>query len=403
MEHLVQKAEELRESDLSPKVCIGIATKESLVYPPSSDSSPNMSVDDRRKSMSGQEEKAEDIDAFFSRFSIDSERKETHERYDASPRAKKDIECNEKLIHSVSPEKVGEVKNVPKSDQHQQCIDRVVSQNEDVTEALKAKSAAERESKRRHQSGDRCNKLPKHLGLWKSPWQRHHVAHIGPDDIHPDSADGLSTVGSFSCLSDGKKRLCSLPRNKRVAGHAGYSKIDFYSLYEASVVQAKPEDIDQAPWEYRDVGQRFLSEKSVESRNWFGSFTLMRGNDRVPNAVCRPKSIEVSVTKIAEEGEWSEDWYTTWKSRRDNPNNLITFDQDDTVDMDEEKSRPDSPTQQQDDSSKEKKLVEIGGLCPVRVRCGDQRISRVHPDFTSSLRQSRWRQKFLAGSMFPTD
>ena len=35
-------------------------------------------------------------------------------------------------------------------------------------------------------------------------------------------------------------------------------------------MQVEDEDIDQAPWEYRDVGQRFLNEKSLESRNWFG-------------------------------------------------------------------------------------------------------------------------------------
>ena len=135
-----------------------------------------------------------------------------------------------------------------------------------------------------------------------------------------------------------------------------------------------------------------------------GSFEMERGNDRVPNPVCRPKSLEISVTRIPEPGEWSEDWYTTWKSRRDNPNNLMAFAQDETGRISEPLPGIDTTTAtvSRGRSRTVKKVVEIGSLCPVRVR-GGERVSRIHPDFTSSLRQSRWRKKYLKGYMFRSD
>lgn len=254
-------------------------------------------------------------------------------------------------------------------------------------------------------SRDGSNMLPKHLGVWKSPWYRN-------PHFHPDCDGGLrfgpaevSAAGRLPmCHYRAKHRHCVLPLAERAAGHTGYCNVDFYSLYEATLVQATDEDIDQAPWEYRDVGQRFLQEKSVESRNWFGMFELERGNDRTPNPVCRPKSLEVLVTKIPAPGEWSEDWFTTWKSRRDNPNNLIAFAQDESVEAKHSHSQAHGSGLFHDSPSLVRKVaVEIGSLCPVRVRGSEQRVSRIHPEFTSSLRRSRWRKKYLKGSLFPSD
>ena len=121
-----------------------------------------------------------------------------------------------------------------------------------------------------------------------------------------------------------------------------------------------------------------------------GSFEIKRGNDKVPNPVCRPKSGEVTVTRIAEEGEWSEDWFTTWKSRKDNPNNLAAFGQDETL-TETEMWHSDRKL-----TNRKKVVVEIGSLCPVRVKAGE-RVSRVHNDYTSSLRRSRWRKKYVTG------
>jgi hypothetical protein len=122
-----------------------------------------------------------------------------------------------------------------------------------------------------------------------------------------------------------------------------------------------------------------------------GSFDIKRGNDRVPYPVCRPKSVELIVTRIAEEGEWSEDWFTTWKSRKDNPNNLSAFDQEDNMTMTEMWNAP-----CEEQTSGKKIVVEIGSLFPVRIRAGE-RVSRVHEDYTSSLRRSRWRKKYVNG------
>ena len=116
-----------------------------------------------------------------------------------------------------------------------------------------------------------------------------------------------------------------------------------------------------------------------------GSFELKR-NDRVPNPVCRPSSLEISVTKIPADGEWGEDWFTTWKSRRDNPNNLVVFAQDEMRNQSEPKL---SYVKKVKKAVAEKVSVEIGMLCTVRLR-GGGRVSRVHPVFTISLWLSRW-------------
>jgi hypothetical protein len=47
-------------------------------------------------------------------------------------------------------------------------------------------------------------------------------------------------------------------------------------------------------------------------------------------------------------------------------------------------------------TNRKKVVVEIGSLCPVRVRAGE-RVSRVHNYYTSSLRRSRWRKKYVSG------
>jgi hypothetical protein len=59
--------------------------------------------------------------------------------------------------------------------------------------------------------------------------------------------------------------------DERVSGHAGYFDIDVNSIYESTSVGAVAHYLDPVPWEYRDVRQGFLHEKSlVFSRNWFG-------------------------------------------------------------------------------------------------------------------------------------
>ena len=258
-------------------------------------------------------------------------------------------------------------------------------------------------------------KNPKSDGIWKSPLQTERLSQRKLSRGGRNKP--INGVAAAAALTE-KRRLRGLkrthlkkPPQERTKAHSGYFDIDFYSLYESTTCHAEDEEIDKAPWEYRDVRQRFLSEKSLVERNWFGTFESERGNDRVPNPVVCPKSLQISVTKIPETGEWNEAYFTTWKSRRDNPNNLVTFTEADlpTISMNSsgtsststalaeshsyEKSVDTSDTTY--NSQKKPVLIEIGNL--VSVRFSGERVSKVHYDYTSSLRRSRWRKKYMRG------
>ena len=139
---------------------------------------------------------------------------------------------------------------------------------------------------------------------------------------------------------------------------------------------------------------------------------MSRGNDRVHHPVSRPKSFQMSVTRIPDEGEWNENWYTTWRSRKDNPNNLMAFaeleintpnyhpaDDIKSTSLVGQSTSGKSDLSRGHNAPKRKVNIEIGLLCPVRLKTGE-RISRVHPDFISSLRRSRWRKKYISGVQF---
>lgn len=398
LNHLVKKAEELREADLSPQVCINDAIKLSMEYTGTNVHSSGSHAKKREKvseSTSMNVDDMDDIDAFLSRFSIeDGELAECRHSQSTIHHNSVHIDIKENSSEPIALQsgdaQVKQLNAAGQGSSTSVCIEGFpLLGTIDPKEYRKLKLI--------QKSAEKKGNLPNHLGLWKSPWrQRNRLAHsIGLDSI-------IHSKSIITACDVSKQNKCLLPLQERVVGHSGYLNIDFYSLYEASVVRAKDEDIDRAPWEYRDVGQRFLHEKSLESRNWFGSFELKRGNDRVHNPVCVSKSVEVLVTRIPKPGEWSEDWYTTWKSRKDNPNNLVMFAQGEI--LVESEHEPFLPCERfaQSPLKSNKVMVEIGSLCPVRVR-GGERVSRIHPEFTSSLRQSRWRKKYLKRSMFPAD
>jgi len=52
-----------------------------------------------------------------------------------------------------------------------------------------------------------------------------------------------------------------------------------------------------------------------------------------------------------------------------------------------------------DDSTLEEEIPEVGTICTVRLALGE-RISRVHYNYTSSLRKSRWKKKYLPQGIF---
>jgi hypothetical protein len=116
------------------------------------------------------------------------------------------------------------------------------------------------------------NDLPGYLGYWKSPWERNRCRQgIVWGSGRKDGVSGVDAAARCARRSGSTmQRLCFLPEKERTKGHPGYRDIDFYSLYEATNVKVEDQEIDSVPWECREVRQRFLHEKSVESRNWFG-------------------------------------------------------------------------------------------------------------------------------------
>jgi len=114
--------------------------------------------------------------------------------------------------------------------------------------------------------------LPGYLGYWKSPWERNLSRQgIGWGSSRKDGINGVDAAARCARRSGStRQRHCFLPEKERTRGHPGYRDIDFYSLYEATNVKVEDQEIDSVPWECREVRQRFLHEKSVESRNWFG-------------------------------------------------------------------------------------------------------------------------------------
>ena len=83
-------------------------------------------------------------------------------------------------------------------------------------------------------------------------------------------------------------------------------------------------------------------------------------------------------TSLPDPGEWVEDWYTTWQSRKENPN---TLDHDMII----EKRHYEVP--------------EVGSINTVRLQIGES-VSRVHPYHTSYLRRSKWKRKYLTRGVF---
>ena len=200
-----------------------------------------------------------EVNAFISRFSIHSDEEPVH------------VECKERSQCKESAGKAGEKDMMmnERGELKSQGVRRV--RNNLINHRLRnnAKLATETTNENLHLSAEVDSYLPNHLGLWKSPWQKTKLPWDRKSDVTP--SDTIETIASSECSN--QRRFLNV--DHRLKGHSGYSNIDFYSLYEASLVKAQEEDIDQAPWECRDVGQRFLHEKSVESRNWFGKFLLL--------------------------------------------------------------------------------------------------------------------------------
>ena len=247
------------------------------------------------------------------------------------------------------------------------------------------------------------------------------------------------------------KQQWRLAYKERTKDHPGYSMVDVFSLYDASIVIGERHPYDDEPWEYRDVKQRFLHEQSISmSRNWFGAVLRKRGNDRYREPVANPKSMEMPMENLPGEGEWLEEWYTTWQQRHNETKKKSKAGQDAGFDSDSEDSdgsetcntytvytegettRGDDDTEtysrsvytgvsgsvytsrrsqrsrytrrsqgyEEDDDSWEEDPPECGTFQNVKQKIGE-RLSLVRYEHLSSLRQSRWRKRYFPRGTFP--
>lgn len=267
---------------------------------------------------------------------------------------------------------------------------------------------------------------------WQSPWDRRWVRESDNEEEARGSPVN-TTITGVSAAHDlanwrpgyGRRRRLPIPKHwqttykARTQGHSGYFDIDVHSLYDTSVVVGDMHLHDADPWEHRDVKQRFLQEQSISfSRNWFGSLTRVRGNDKYREPVARPTSMEMPMDSIPDQ-DWSEDWYTTWQARRERPrkhdddaSSIASSECDDGtyysesiytegssytgryIDQAPGATHSDVFDESWDDPP------ECGTFSNVRQKIGE-RVSRVHPDHVSVLRHSRWRRRYFPRGTFP--
>ena len=278
--------------------------------------------------------------------------------------------------------------------------------------------------------------------FWSSPWDKRYVSRKGkalkPKPTAGGNADGTMTVippvGGVSSVNiwlrpDTRKsargKQLRLPVSQRwkksvedrTADHSGYLDIQIHSFKSSLNTSDEVHRLDSVIWEERKTQQMFL-ESSLLNMNWFGKwlfwlrfftstlkdlvshFILIilnlllgdivdsRGNIRYHEPICHPKSMEMPMASMPEPGEWTEDWYTTWQSRKDNPNTLFLHERDEN----------------ENDASNSRGRVwetpEVGTICSVRLKIGEN-VSRIHYEHSSSIRRSKWRRKYFPRGAFP--
>ncbi|KAG7337357.1 hypothetical protein IV203_000006 [Nitzschia inconspicua] len=255
-------------------------------------------------------------------------------------------------------------------------------------------------------------------GWEEATWLSPRSAGKGPVGI-----DGVTAVEGLTNFMFNKdsfvfaRRNWSLSYKQRTKEHSGYFDVHVNSLLESATFGEGHWPKDDTPWELRYVRQRFLHERSLSfSRNWFGTLEMVNGNDKIKAPVCKPKSMEMPMENIPEDGQWDVEWYTTWSARKNMPKpppatatiTTATEGEDTTYESEygseesseETGSYTDTSTDIEDDDGEWEDAPECGTLVNVKQKIGE-RITRVHPDYTSSLRRSRWRKKYFPKGSFP--
>ena len=239
------------------------------------------------------------------------------------------------------------------------------------------------------------------------------------------------------------RKYCKLSRKRRLKSHTGYSNVDVFSLREAAMTSGKlsktmnemaweelqnvkqrflndslqesvtnekeNKSIDETPWELRNVRQGFLHERSLTfSRNWFGDLVETTGNDKIKAPVCKPKSMEMPMRNIRDRGDWTPEWYTTWGGRKQRERRpSLDSSVDSLSDSYTERRHNDDDTRGSYSSGESsysdedwEDAPECGTLVNTKLKIGEP-VSRVHPDYTSSLLKSRWRNKYFPIGALP--
>ena len=236
-------------------------------------------------------------------------------------------------------------------------------------------------------------------------------AHLSRPGIHSLTASRDISNFMFNRRSFPlSRKYCKLSYIRREKSHAGYFDVDVYSLQESAACGKENMFKDETPWELRHVRQRFLHERSLTfSRNWFGDIVKTRGNDKIKAPVCKPKSMEMPMRNVPDPGDWTPEWYTTWGgrkflSRRPSLDGSVDSGADshtekDHYDTDSLRSYSSADSTYEEDEDLED-APECGTFVNTKLKIGEH-VTRVHPDYTSSLRKSRWRKKYFPIGTFP--
>lgn len=138
-----------------------------------------------------------------------------------------------------------------------------------------------------------------------------------------------------------------------------------------------------------------------------GTIHVERVNKRIADPVSQPRSVMMEVITYPE--KWDIDWFTTWYTKKHNPN------------KDEEKKKERARKRAKRSKKKKKRsrrsrrrdydeieevtevpeIPEIGNIYTLRFR--GEKASLVHLSFVSYLSQSRWKQKYFPNGIFSSD
>ena len=255
-------------------------------------------------------------------------------------------------------------------------------------------------------------------GWEEATWLSSKGSPRGAPNLAGDGINRVTPINDASNFLFNKKsfpltrKKCKLSYARRVKSHEGFLDVDVYSLQECAAVGEENQFRDETPWELRRVRQRFLHERSLSfSRNWFGHFVETSGNDKIKAPICKPKSMEMPMRKIPDPGDWTPEWYTTWGGRKlllRKPSCESSVDSGSDSDSSIEKDYNDkdslisfaSGSSYDDDEEDFEDAPECGTFVNTKQKIGEH-VTRVHPDYTSSLRRSRWRKKYFPIGTFP--